>query len=254
MKIVTYNARYDCIADEINCFEYRKPFVLEKINQEKPDVIGFQEVLPEMLTWFKESLVDYTVLGCARDADLTGETAAVAFRKTCFNLMQMETFWLSPTPLVPGTRYKEQSVCPRICTVLLLHDLRTGLVFRVYNTHLDHEGEEARVLGMRQILKKIKSQEFFPDAPILLMGDFNAEPYEREIKMCEEEGLVELTKDVEVTFHNYGRRVPYIKIDYIYGSSNFVCRRYTLWDDKKGDMYLSDHYPVCVEVEVGDGC
>ncbi len=252
MKVVTFNARYDNIGDGINRFEYRKPFILEKIQQEQPDVIGFQEVLPEMLAWFKEAMGDYTVLGCARDANLTGETAAVAFKKNRFNLMEMQTFWLSPTPLVPGSRYKEQSICSRTCTVLLLHDLQTGLVFRVYNTHLDHVGEEARVLGMTQILNKMKSQEFFPDAPVLLMGDFNAPPYEREIKMCEEEGLVELTKDVEVTFHDFGRGLPLSKIDYIYGSPSFVYKGYKVWDDKKGEMYLSDHYPTCVEVEAAD--
>ena len=92
MKVVTYNSRYDCEADGINRFEYRKPFILEKIEQEKPDVIGFQEVLPEMLLWYKEALKDYTVLGCGRCEDLTSETAAVAYKKTRFNLIQMETF------------------------------------------------------------------------------------------------------------------------------------------------------------------
>ncbi len=250
MKVVTYNSRYDCIADGINRFENRKPFIKEKIEQEQPDIIGFQEVLPEMLAWYKTALEGYTVLGCARDADLTGETAAVAFKTNRFNLVEMETFWLSPTPFVPGSRYKEQSICPRTCTVLLLHDLQTGLVFRVYNTHLDHEGEEARVLGMTQILNSMKTEKLFADAPVLLMGDFNAEPYEREITLCEEFGLVELTKNVDVTFHDYGRRNPYIKIDYIFASPSLRCAEFKIWDEQKGEMYLSDHYPVCVNVEV----
>lgn len=251
MKVVTYNSRYDCAADGINRFEYRKPFIQEKIEEEKPDVIGFQEVLPEMLLWYKEALSDYTVLGCGRCEDLTGETTAVAYRKSRFNLIQMETFWLSPTSYVPGSRYQEQSICPRTCTVLLLHDLETDLVFRVYNTHLDHEGETARVLGMTQILNKIRNQAVFPNAPVLLMGDFNAEPDAREIKLCEDgTGLIELTKEVGPTFHDYGRRVPNIKIDYIFGSPQFSCLKYDLWDDRKGEIYLSDHYPVCVEIEV----
>ncbi len=250
MKVVTYNSRYDCEADGINRFEYRKPFILEKIEQEKPDVIGFQEVLPEMLLWYKEALKDYTVLGCGRDADLTNETAAVAYKKTRFNLIQMETFWLSPTPYVPGSRYQQQSICPRTCTVLLLHDLETGLAFRVYNTHLDHIGEEARVLGMTQILNHMRNHTAFPDAPVLLMGDFNATPEAKEIRMCEEgTRLIELTKEVGPTFHDYGRRVPNIKIDFIFGSEKFTCMKHSLWTDRKGDMYLSDHYPVCIEVE-----
>lgn len=249
MKVVTFNSRYDEPEDGKNRFEYRKPFILEKIEKEKPDVVGFQEVLPQMLAWYKVALKDYIVLGCGREDDLTGETAAVAYKRERFNLMQMETFWLSPTPLVPGSRYQQQSDCPRTCTELLLHDLETGLVFRVYNTHLDHEGEEARILGITQILNKIKTETLFPNAPILLMGDFNAEPYENVIKVCTENGLAELTEKAEGTFHEFGRIVPGIKIDYIFGSSQFSCKECSLWNDKKGDLYLSDHYPVCIEVE-----
>lgn len=251
MKVVTYNTRYDCIADGINRFECRKPFILEKLEQEKPDIIGFQEVLPGMLAWFQETLKDYVVLGCGRDANLSDETTAVAYRKNRFQLAAMETFWLSETPWMPGSRYPQQSICPRTCTELLLQDLQTELVFRVYNTHLDHEGEAARVLGITQILKKMKQETLFPDAPILLMGDFNAEPEAREVKLCEENtGLKELSKTADATFHWYGTLNPEIKIDYIFGSEQFVCKKCSLWKDKRGEMYLSDHYPVCVEIEV----
>ena len=250
MKVVTFNSRYDEPRDGINRFEYRKPFILEKIEQEKPDVIGFQEVLPEMLAWYKQALKDYMVLGCGREDDLTGETAAVAYKRDRFNLMQMETFWLSPTPMVPGSRYEEQSDCPRTCTMLLLHDLDTGLVFRVYDTHLDHEGEEARVLGISQILHQMEIQTLFPNAPALLMGDFNAFPHEKVFKDCVEHGLTELTKDAKGTFHAFGRILPGEKIDYIFGTDEFVCKSCDLWDDTKDGLYLSDHFPVCIEVEV----
>ena len=32
------------------------PLILEKIRQEKPDIIGFQEVLPHVAAWLKENL------------------------------------------------------------------------------------------------------------------------------------------------------------------------------------------------------
>ena len=42
MKLVTFNIRYDCGTDGINNFSCRKPFILETIAREQPDVIGFQ--------------------------------------------------------------------------------------------------------------------------------------------------------------------------------------------------------------------
>ena len=250
MKVVTFNSRFDNPDDGSIRFEYRKPFILEKITSEDPDIIGFQEVLPHMLAWYKESLKGYTVLGCGREDDLTGETPAVAFKTDRFNLMQMETFWLSPTPMVPGSRYEQQSDCPRTCTMVLLHDLKTDLVFRVYNTHLDHEGEQARVLGISQVLHQMEIQTLFPDAPALVMGDFNAFPDEKVYQDCVEHGLSELTIDAKATFHGFGKFLPGEKIDYIFGTDAFVCKSCSIWDDKKGELYLSDHYPVCIEVEI----
>ena len=46
MKVVTFNIRCDYGQDGLNEFANRKELILGKINQEKPDIIGFQEVLP----------------------------------------------------------------------------------------------------------------------------------------------------------------------------------------------------------------
>ena len=70
----------------------------------------------------------------------------------------MQSYWLSETPYVPASRYAEQSICPRICNEALFEDLETGKVFRIVNTHLDHIGAQARILGLRQILEKLKTE------------------------------------------------------------------------------------------------
>ena len=51
MKFVTFNIRCDFGQDGANNFIYRRPLILEKIRQEKPDIIGFQEVLPHVAAW-----------------------------------------------------------------------------------------------------------------------------------------------------------------------------------------------------------
>lgn len=111
MKFVTFNIRCDFGQDGANNFIYRRPLILEKIRQEKPDIIGFQEVLPHVAAWLKENLTEYYIAGCGREKDLTGEAMIIAYRKERFQSVSLETFWLSPTPYVPGSRYPVQSMC-----------------------------------------------------------------------------------------------------------------------------------------------
>ena len=137
MKVVTYNIRGDFGVDGKNDFCFRKPLILEKLAKEKPDIIGFQEVLPHVAAWMREALPEYDVVGCGREKDLTGEQMTVIFRRDKFQMISMQTFWLSPTPNVPGSRYAEQRWCPRTATDLVLREAATGKVLRVVNTHLD---------------------------------------------------------------------------------------------------------------------
>ena len=98
IKLVTFNIRCDYDQDGANSFRFRKPVILKKLAEEKPDVICFQEVLPHVAAWLKENLTEYTVVGCGRSETLEDEQMTVAFRTDRLNLINMETFWLSPTP------------------------------------------------------------------------------------------------------------------------------------------------------------
>src|SRR5699024_4173131 len=119
MKIVTFNIRCDWGQDGNNDFDFRKPHILTRIESEKPEIICFQEVLPHVAKWLKENLVNYYVVGCGRSNDLTDEELSIAFDKSKYNLLELEVFWLSETPRLPGSRYEKQSDCPRICTMAL---------------------------------------------------------------------------------------------------------------------------------------
>lgn len=257
MKLVTFNIRCDYGQDGENCFRFRKPFIKKKILHEKPDVICFQEVLPHVATWLKEELEEYYMVGCGRSAELDSEQVSVAFRKTKLNLISMDTFWLSATPFVPGSRYQEQSECPRVCTEVVLEDIREKKAFRLMNVHLDHLGAEARMLGLRQMLKKAKGERLLPDVPIIMAGDFNAVPESWEIQEIEKASeYINLTKGIGVTFHGFLPQEAEETIDYIYlrnsdkkATEKLVCKSVEKWEDREGAVWLSDHYPVCVILE-----
>ena len=246
MKLVTFNIRYDCGTDGINNFSCRKPFILETITREQPDVIGFQEVLPHVALWLKENLTDYYVVGCPRCEDLTGEQVCIAFRPDKFNLMKMDTFWLSPTPYVPGSRYPEQSICPRTCTEVVLQELESGKVFRMVNTHLDHEGSLARLLGAKQILAHLEQAKFFPNVPTVLVGDMNAEPDSPEMQLLSSH-FRNVTDGIGITFHNFNRDGQ-CTIDYIFIRGAMECGSVVKWNESREGVYLSDHYPIACEL------
>lgn len=251
IKAVTFNIRGDFGVDGENNFYHRKPLILEKVAAEQPDFIGFQEVHPQTAIWLRENLKGYYVVGCGREKKLDGEQMTVAFRADRFNLIEMRTFWLSETPYVPASRYEEQSICPRASTELVLMEYATGRVIRVLNTHLDHQGTGARRLGLRQILRHLDNVELFPDAPVILMGDFNAQPDSEELKVFDEfPGYVSAAEGVGITFHGFMQEEFKECIDYIYIRGAIRCLNAYRWTDERDGVFLSDHYPVCAQLEL----
>ena len=168
MKVVTFNIRCDYGQDGLNEFANRKELILRKINQEKPDIIGFQEVLPHVAKWLKENLNEYYVIGCGRGANLRDEQMSIAYRRDRINLISMKTWWLSQTPDVPGSRYEEQSSCPHTATEAVFEDIKNDKVFRFINTHLDHIGAQAREKGLTQIINQLNQERFWKDIPVIL--------------------------------------------------------------------------------------
>ena len=239
MKFVTFNIRYDCGADGDNNFDFRKPLILRKIREEQADIICFQEVLPHVAAWLKENLDDYYVIGCGRDEDLRDEQLPIAYRKDRINLMKMDTYWLSETPMVPGSRYPGQSICPRICTEAVFEELQTRKVFRVANAHLDNAGELARREGLAQILNKVTADSFFGDVPVIVTGDFNMEPHWKEMEVLKKfPEFINITEKIGVTYHGYWKGNDQTSIDFMIVRGDIRCESLTKWTDEENGLYL----------------
>ena len=91
------------------------------------------------------------------------------FRRERFALRHQATFWLSETPEVIGSKSWDSSL-PRIVTWVELTDRKRANVTRVFNTHFDHEGEQARLESARVLRGKIDA---LPALPTIVLGDFN---------------------------------------------------------------------------------
>ena len=262
LKIVSYNLRSVWNkGDGVNCFIHRAGMILDKIGQEQPDVICFQECIPTHADFLRKYLNGYTFICNQRNADYSGEGLALAIKTGVIELYGLDVFWLSDTPRVPGSRFEIQSKCPRICQCIMLRDIRSGKLFRIYNVHLDHVSDSARILGIRQLLDYAEERQKEAELPLFILGDFNAKPDSETIKYCdgfEALPIVDLTRDTGGTYHGYGnspkepeRKLPE-KIDYIYTDRETAGKPHIveLWTDELNGIYLSDHYPVALSIEL----
>lgn len=240
---VSFNLRVKTKVDGKQVFDKRLPYILAKIQKEKPDLIAFQELNDDMFEMLSPLFADYGVIGHGRDKNLGGESVKIFYLRSQLFLLQTNTFWLSKKPNKPGSRFrKDQSIFPRITTYGKFR-FKNGKVINIFNTHYDHEGEISRFRSSKLMLNKINEFNQDDKLPLILLGDFNALPNSIEIKVLTNK-LTDLSNSISGTFHDYGKKKDALKIDYIFGNSKIKVLQTGIWDDQIDKIYLSDHYPI----------
>ena len=247
IKVMTFNLRTDTQGDGINYFPNRTGRILEVIQKEKPDLIGFQEAREMARSLLRDNLCDdYVVLGCGRLEHYSGEGCSLAFRKDRFELVNYESRMLSSTPSIPASRFEgsDQSQYPRMYLHAELQPIGDFATIHFFNTHLDHRGEVAKLLGMSQILQHISDCR----GEFVLTGDMNSKPDSQAIAMARAfAGRTEATEPLTSTFHSFGK-MKGNKIDYIFTNATpTTC--YRVEDEGIDGVYITDHYVICAEIE-----
>ena len=277
VRVMTYNVRYSAgdRKSKDNNWNARRHDFAHVVERENPDVIGFQEVLPDQRKWLADRLSGYAFVGEGRNADrVNGEASPVAFRRDRFEAVTNGTFWLSETPDVPGSKSWGAAI-QRICTYAVLRDKATGNTFSFANTHTDHQSEEAREKGMLLIIERMKS--FGKGAPVVFVGDHNCLEFEKpalsvsrllkdalHISKTPPEGPWRTCthwawRDRETTIAEALRQNPRLRsekgddkerIDYIYVSPGTTVLDYrTVGTPRPGKrLYPSDHFPSVATV------
>ena len=251
LKIITYNIRVQSKAK----FALRAADVAEMIRTEAPDVVCFQEFADYMQCVLAPYLPSYTFVGGFRVVDRSGEGTVVAFKRDRFFLSDCRTNWLSATPHIPGSRYEsDQSIYPRIYTAVTLIECDTYKTFRIYNTHFDHYGREARLLEAEQLLSDIAEDSAYVSYPVIMTGDLNSAPNVPSIDMIRRAGgLTDVTAGIKQSFTNDGE--PYDswqgdKIDYIFVSQGVNCSSCERVDGDEYGCCGSDHYALSATLSI----
>lgn len=172
LELMTFNIRFDNPADGENGWAKRRAMVVDVIRDRHADFVGLQEALHTQLVDIGPP-APYGQLGVGRsDGREGGEFSAILYRRDRFDVDETGTFWLSPTPEVPGSVGWGNNVT-RVCTWAELTERSSRRRFYVFNTHLDHESQSARALGAELIARRIATRPR-PEEPVILMGDLNA--------------------------------------------------------------------------------
>lgn len=231
---------------------YRASLIVEDVNSVKPDIIGFQEATFIHYNYLTDAMPGYASEMAYRDNFVLSEGCPIFYRTDKFELIDSGSFWLSETPEVMSKDWGSEHY--RICVYVILKDVSTSKEFAVFNTHLDHVSDEARINGIKVVLDKISE---FGDLPAVLMGDLNAKEDSETIKSAYESfddcmKIAPITED-SPTYHNWGNFEKAKRIDYILtGKGDAVVSEYHVLDNCHDGVYSSDHASIFVKLRFND--
>ena len=254
LTVVSFNIRIP-VDKAPNDWAHRKKRVMNDIRRMKPDVFGLQEATPEQIADLKN--LGYRHIGHGRERDLKGEAVPIFYDPERIGLVSERTVWLSKTPRVYSLA--RGSDLPRIVTVGVFREKRTGREFVFANTHLHYTNQKVcHPEQIRAVLAEV-APHIRSGMTVFLTGDFNSSPagvaYKETAKALRDSYLASEEKPVQSgnrTFHGFGRFMTKggPRIDYIWVTPNVRVLRYESVNnfDERG-LASSDHYPQLAEVE-----
>ena len=223
---------------------YRADLIMKGIQNNQPGVIGFQEVTKWHYSYLTDCLSSYDSVISYRDDAFNSEGCPIFYRSDIYTLIDKGSFWLSETPEVMSKDWG--AACYRICSYAILKDNATETEFVVFNTHLDHVSDEARINGINVVLDKIKE---FGGLPAVLMGDLNAEENSETYKSATE-NFLDVKYQTEntmtsCTYQAWGEQLDRNCIDYIMISkTGFKVNSYKVLTETYDGVYPSDHFQL----------
>lgn len=150
----------------------RAPVLGRLLRAAEADVVGTQEVLPAQLPVLDEALgATHLRLGTGREEGGGGEHNLLFLRRERFEVLAQQQFWLSERPERAGSLGWDAH-CPRIAVLARVWDRASAQEMVLAVTHLDHAGEVARARGAALLAARLTDAA--GEAPVVLMGDFNA--------------------------------------------------------------------------------
>ena len=259
LDVMSFNIRLNIASDSLNKWEYRRENLASTVLFYDIDVLGIQEALEDQMGDLRRLLPGYKHVGLPRDSTPGGEYSAIFYDSARLRLIEHKTFWLSENPYVKGKKGWDAAL-PRIVTWAKFKDNVTMKEFYFFNTHFDHVGKVARRESSKLLLKQI--QNIAGSIPVVVTGDFNAEPQDEPIQILVDPSnplhLVNSQK-ISKTPH-YGPTGTFTgfrsaerndePIDYIFVKNGVEVLRHATFSQTWRGRFASDHFAVYAEIEL----
>jgi len=254
---MTYNLRYASDTPP-NAWPQRLPVAVAMLEHLKPDVIGMQEALWRQVRDLEDALPAYDWIGLGRDGGSRGEFMAVFFRHDRLEPLAFDHFWLSDTPnMIGSTSWGNTN--RRMVTWVLFRDRKTGRRFYFWNTHFDHQIQQAREKSAALVLKRVA--QLPAEVPVVLVGDFNSDSGTNPVygMLVNKQAFTDTWVSAEQrgklfgTFHGYKPPRPGgSRIDWILSRGSVRTIRTRIVTYQQDGQAPSDHFPVVADIVLSE--
>ena len=260
LNIMSFNIRYNNPEDSLNAWPHRIDKVSSQILFHEAHIVGVQEALHSQMQDLDRALLKYKYVGVGReDGKEKGEYSAIFYDTIRLQVLQTQTFWLSETPQVAGSKGWDAALS-RIVTWAKFRDKKTKKEFYLFNTHFDHRGQVARTESSKLLLKY--ANQIAGSIPYIVTGDFNANPNQEPIQLLvnpkDPLHLID-TKAISASPH-YGpsgtfngfqsKETGDLPIDHIFIKNAVKVLQHATLSETWAGRFSSDHFPVLARVVV----
>ena len=255
MKIASSNIRFENPADGPNDWPLRRDLWRNMISQFSPWILGTQEGRRPQLEDVATLLGEFNLVSDHREWIEERMYPCLFYDESKVDLLRSGDSWLSQTPEVPGSKSFD-SAFPRLCTWAEFKLKSYGLELFVVNTHLDHMQAHTRAHQISVLLHCIK-KENSRDLPLILMGDFNEDPF-GEVRQSINQHMpslidpwFQLNLPEESSHHKFSGHNPEgSRIDWILVDGIFKPKSIELDKSSNGNTWPSDHFMVKLELKL----
>jgi endonuclease/exonuclease/phosphatase family metal-dependent hydrolase len=254
ISIMTLNLRGDNYNDGKNNWLYRREAIINMIKDNQPDIICCQEAWTNIVKYLKAKIgCNYKCYGTSTfnnkplDKGIINIMGNIIFyNKNRFTLIEKNTFWLSDVANSHPTK-AWSSKEPRNSIVVELRDKETGKYYTIFNTHFDHVSSKARNKSAELLIKE--SKNYYKKSLICFTGDFNDTISDTDLNSFKDLKYYPEPNTVITTFNGFRKNKKTI-CDYFVLGNNSDKFEYKFKQITKGYgvPYISDHYPMILEI------
>lgn len=267
-RVISFNIN-GTWGEDASAWAVRGPLCAKTIKRYKPDILGLQEATQANIDTLLPLLAEYTLVqgNCYGD-NPPQEHNSFLFKSGRYELLAEGEFWYSDTPDVESSGWGVEY--PMGATWIKLRCKSTDAQLVCLNTHFEDgdDGVESRNKASQLIVERLPM--IAPELPVMLMGDFNCNPWWPPYHTFMNAGFSDTYRaaghadSTQSSSVHFGMGSDYFSLDYgndMFWRVDWILVRdgfqqvqtvsADIVKDAEPPTYPSDHYPIVCEVRIG---